>query len=225
MSSFRTDLTVDEAKLNADLDRWVSGVLRAGTGAVRATTRKLEKALETTTRSTVKGRLHRAWKSQAFPAADIPAYAPSGTIYVNGGKRSQGAMQYWTQPGVNKSKAGYWLAIPTPAAGSRGRDRHITPGEWERRTGVRLIFVYRGASRPALLVAEGTLAKGGPSFREFTEARRRGGQHPHVTVPIFVLIPFQRFANRISIKPIILRHEAILARDFEQRVAQLDRAG
>lgn len=223
MSSLRTDLTVDEAKLERDLDRWVSDVLRAGTGAVRATTRKLEKALEATTRSTVRGRLHRAWKSQAFPAADIPAYAPQGTVYVNGGKRSQGAIQYWTQPGINKSKSGYWLAVPTPAAGSQGRGQSITPGEWERRTGVRLIFVFRGANRPALLVAEGTLAKGGPSFREFTAARRRGGQHPHVTVPIFVLIPFQRFANRIAIKPIILRHEAILAQDFEARVRQLER--
>lgn len=223
MSSFRTDLTVDDAALDRDVDRWVSDVLRAGTGAVRATTRKLEKALEDTTRATVRGRLWRAWKSDAFPAANIPAYAPSGTIYVNGGKRSQGAMQYWTQPGVNRNKSGFWLAIPLPAAGSRGRRRDLTPGEWERRTGVRLIFVYRGARRSALLVAEGTLAKGGPSFREFTEARRRGGQHPHVTVPIFVLIPMQRFANRISVKPIVLRHEAILARDFERRVAQLER--
>lgn len=223
MSSLQTDLTVDEVQLGRDLDRWVSDVLRAGTAAVRSTTRKLEQALESTTRATVRGRLHRAWKSESFPVADIPAYAPAGTIYVNGGKRSQGAMQYWTQPGVNKSKDGFWLAIPTPAAGSRGRRRDLTPGQWERQTGVRLRFVYRGSNRPALLVAEGTLAKGGPSFREFTEARRRGGQHPHVTVPIFVLIPFQRFANRIAINPIVLRYEGILAADFERRVAQLER--
>lgn len=223
MSSLRTDLTVDEAKLERDLDRWVSDVLRAGTGAIRTTTRKLERALETTTRSTVRGRLHRAWKSQAFPAADIPAYAPQGTVYVNGGKRSQGAMQYWTQPGINKSKSGYWLAVPTPAAGRGGRGRDLSPAEWERRTGTQLIFVFRGANRPALLVAEATQGQGGPGFRNFTAARRRGGQTPNVTVPIFVLIPYQRFANRIAIKPIILRHEAILAQDFEARVRQLER--
>lgn len=223
MSSFQTDLDVDDAGLDRELDRWISSVLRAGTGAVRATTRKLEQALESTTRTAVRGRLHRAWKSQAFPDADIAAYTPSGTIFVNGGKRSQGAMQYWTQPGINKAKSGRWLAIPTKAAGRGDRGRDLTPGEWERRTGVRLNFVYRGSNRPALLVAEAKQGQGGPSFRRFTAARRRGGQNPDVTVPIFVLIPFQRFANRIAIEPIVQRHQALLVQDYERRVAQLAR--
>lgn len=223
MSSFQTDLEIEEAGLDRDLDRWISDVLRAGTMSVRDTTRKLEKALESATKSTVRGRLHRAWKSEVFPRSDIAAYLPTGTVYVNGGARSQGAMRYWTQPGVNEAKSGQWLAIPTKAAGRGDRGRDLTPGEWERRTGVHLTFVFRGANRPALLVAEAKQGQGGPSFRRFTAARRRGGQNPDVTVPIFVLIPFQRFANRLSINPIIQRHQAILAKDYEQRVAQLAR--
>jgi hypothetical protein len=42
-----------------------------------------------------------------------------------------------------RSKDGFWLAIPTPAAGPGLRGGRITPGEWERRTGLRLRFIYR----------------------------------------------------------------------------------
>ena len=55
-----------------------------------------------------------------------------------------------------RSKTGFWLAIPTPAAGKSTRGGRITPSEWERRTGLRLRFVYR-RSGPSLLVAEGRL--------------------------------------------------------------------
>lgn len=224
MSSLRTDLAVDGAALDRDIDRWISDVLRAGTASVRVTTRKLEKDIEATTRATVRGRMWRAWKSEVFPAGDIPAYTPTGTVYVNGGKRSQGMVQYWTQPGVNKNKSGYWLAIPTAAVGVGTRGRNLTPGEWERRTGGRLRFVWRGSNKPALLVAEGVGSlNGAHHFRELTPARAAGGQRHVVTMILFILIPFQRFANRIAINPIVLRHEAILAAEFERRVRDLER--
>ena len=55
-----------------------------------------------------------------------------------------------------RSKDGFWLAIPLPAAGKSLRGGRITPGEWERRRGLRLRFVYRRIG-PSLLVAEGRL--------------------------------------------------------------------
>ena len=50
-----------------------------------------------------------------------------------------------------RSKNGFWLTIPTAAAGKSIRGGRITPLEWERRTGLRLRFVYRrtGPSRTA----------------------------------------------------------------------------
>ena len=33
-----------------------------------------------------------------------------------------------------RSRAGFWLAIPTPAADAALRGRKVTPGAWERRT-------------------------------------------------------------------------------------------
>jgi hypothetical protein len=52
-----------------------------------------------------------------------------------------------------RSKNGFWLAIPTPAAGKSSKGGRITPGEWERRTGLRLVFIYRRRGL-SLLVAE-----------------------------------------------------------------------
>lgn len=225
MNSLRTDLTVDAAQLDRELDRWVSDVLRAGTGAVRATTRKLEQSMEATTRTVVGGKLWRAWKSHAFPAADIPAYAPAGEVYVNGnGPRSIGAMQYWTQPGVNKAKSGRWLAVPLPSAFGGRRPRDMTPGAWERQHGIKLQFVYRGANKPALLVAAAATDRFGHMVK-FSAAKERGQVHRRTTFPVFALIPIQRFANRVSIEPIVRRHEGILAQDFEGRVRLLERAG
>ena len=42
-----------------------------------------------------------------------------------------------------RSKDGCRLAIPLPAAGKSLRGGRITPGEWERRRGLRLRFIYR----------------------------------------------------------------------------------
>ena len=55
-----------------------------------------------------------------------------------------------------RSRDRFWLAIPTPAAGKSARGGRITPGEWERRTGLRLRFIYRRRG-PSLLVTEGRL--------------------------------------------------------------------
>jgi hypothetical protein len=52
-----------------------------------------------------------------------------------------------------RSKDGFWLAIPTEAAGRGLRGAKLTPGEWERRRGLRLRFVYRRRG-PSLLVAD-----------------------------------------------------------------------
>lgn len=55
-----------------------------------------------------------------------------------------------------RTKDGFWLAIPRPAAGKSSRGGRISPGERERRHGLRLRFVYRRCG-PSLLVAEGRL--------------------------------------------------------------------
>ena len=63
------------------------------------------------------------------------------------------ALVWWNAPFVIgahdagpsiRSKDGFWLAIPTLAADKSTKGGRITPGEWERRTGLRLQFIAGG---------------------------------------------------------------------------------
>lgn len=206
-------------------ERVVTSILQAGRASIVDATLQLERDFEELTKQAVPGRAWRAWRSAVFPRSGL-AYDPSGTVYVNGGRRSLGMMAYWTQPGTNRAKGGTWLAIPTEAAGARGRARDLTPGEWERRTGIRLQFVYTGKGKTAFLVAKGVKANNGSgALRSATTLRKRrdaqaGRQRAEETVPIFVLIPFQRHANRVALEPAIARAQARLKQDFNTRLAR-----
>ncbi len=100
-----------------------------------------------------------------------------------------------------RSKDGFWLAIPTEAAGKSTRGGRITPGEWERRTGLRLRFIYRRRG-PSLLVAEGRLNSKGRTVASKSKSGRG-----LATVPIFLLVPQVRLRKRLD-----------LARDAKQAI-------
>jgi hypothetical protein len=92
-----------------------------------------------------------------------------------------------------RSRNGFWLAIPTPAAGNSLRGGRISPREWERRTGLRLRFVYRRMG-PSLLVAEGRLNTKGQAV----VSRLKTG-HGKVTAPIFLLVPQVKLPKRLDL--------------------------
>jgi len=92
-----------------------------------------------------------------------------------------------------RSRDGFWLAIPTPAAGKSTRCGRITPGEWERRTDLRLRFIYRRRG-PSLLVAEGRLNTKGRAV----SSRSKTGRGL-TTVPIFLLVPQVRLRKRLDL--------------------------
>lgn len=220
------DLVIDTAKLDRDADRVIRQYLTAGTTAVGTATKGLERKLEAATQAAVGGKLWRAWQSSTFPRSG-PATEPAGTIWLKGGARTRGAVQFWTQPGEVRGKRGQYLAVPLPAAGSRGRGRDLTPGEWERRTGVRLVFLYR-EGKPSLLVAPGGTTNGrSNAFRPLTAGKRgraaqgRGGANPQAdsVVPIFVLLPVLKFRNAFAIAPMVDQTEGELAREFFAAVA------
>lgn len=198
-------LEVDRTALEKSKDAVIRVILLAGTHAVQENTRGLELDLEKITRMAVKGRLWRAWGSKAYPKSG-PARNPEGVIFVNGGARSQGAIKFFTESGRVKNPNGFFWAIPTEAAGSRGRARDLTPGEWERRTGVKLRFVYR-PGKASLLVADNP-----PMGRGI---RRSAGP-----VVIFTLVPHFDKQNRFAIEPVVRRREGMLKRNFEGKLAR-----
>ena len=66
--------------------------------------------------------------------------------YPKGGESLNAAALVWSNAPVIvgahdtgpliRSRNGFWLAIPTPAAGKSTRGGRITPGEWERHMGL-----------------------------------------------------------------------------------------
>jgi hypothetical protein len=140
------------------------------------------------TRARLGQRLANTIRSKTFPAAGESLKA-AALIWSNA---PQIIEAHDTGPLI-RSKDGFWLAIPTPAAGKGTRGKALTPGEWERRRGLRLRFVYR-RNGPSLLVADGRLNSVGLGVASRSKTGR--GQS---TVPIFLLVPQVKLAKRLSL--------------------------
>lgn len=211
---------IDGDKVAADMDQLVRRYLTAGTNAVATTTKRLERKLEAATQAAVPGKLWRAWASNAFPARGA-AKNPVGTVFIKGGARTRGAIKYWTEQGSARQKDGFYFAIPLPAAGPRGRDRDLTPGEWERaHPGIRLRFVYR-VGRPSLLVADDAVLSGRSQIARRNTSKRIAAGRGSATIPIFVLVPLIRFRGGFAIAPIVAASEGELAREFIAAVGSI----
>ena len=158
--------------------------------------------------------LKSAWRGQITGAGLGPRLANSirSQTYPKSGESLKAAALVWsnapevvgahdTGPLI-RSKDGFWLAIPTAAAGKGLKGGRITPGEWERRRGMRLRFVYRRRG-PSLLVADGRL-----NSRGLGVASRSKTGRGKSTVPIFLLVPQVKLPKRLD-----------LARDAERAQA------
>ena len=95
------------------------------------------------------------------------------------------------------AKNGFWLAIPTPAAGRGNRGGKIMPGEWERRTGRRLRFVYR-QGQTAWLIDDGTVLRGARTMGRDGFSRAARGFRKRFAV-IFTLVPRVRLTKRLGL--------------------------
>jgi hypothetical protein len=183
-------------KLKLDIDPDVVSMMHAeiaaGEKAVTAAVREAGTGLKTAWRGQITGaglgrRLANSIRSQSYPKA---------------GESLNAAALVWSKAPVIlgahntgpliRSKNGFWL-IPTEAAGRGLRGGKITPGEWERRRGLRLRFVYRRRG-PSLLVAEGRL-----NSRGLGVASRSKTGRGRSTVPIFLLVPQVKLPKRLDL--------------------------
>jgi hypothetical protein len=187
-----------------DLVAMMAAEIRAGERAVSAAMREAGNSLKTAWRAQITGaglgaRLARTIRAEQFPkgkpslnaAALVWSKAP---VIINA---------HDTGPLI-RSRNGFWLAIPTEAGGRGFRGGRITPGEWERRRGMRLRFVYRRTG-PSLLVAEGRLNTKGRAVA----SRSKTGRGV-TTVPIFLLVPQVKLPKRLDLARDAERvHEAV----------------
>ena len=184
-------------KLKLDIDpdivAMMAAEVAAGERAVTAAMREAGTGLKTAWRLQITGaglgaRLANSIRNQNFPRSgeslDAAALVWSKAPVIVGA--------HDTGPLI-RSKNGFWLAIPLPAAGKSLRGGRITPGEWERRRGLRLRFVYRRTG-PSLLVAEGRLNTKGQAV----VSRSKTGRGK-VTAPIFLLVPQVKLPKRLDL--------------------------
>jgi len=179
--------------ITPDLVAAMAAEITAGEKAVTAAMREAGTGLKT------------AWRGQITGAGLGRRLANSIRLatYPKAGESLNAAALVWSKAPVIigahdtgpliRSRNGFWLAIPTPAAGKGTKGGRISPGEWERRSGLRLRFVYRRAG-PSLLVAEGRL-----NSRGIGVASRSKTGRGRTTVPIFLLVPQVKLPKRLDL--------------------------
>jgi hypothetical protein len=113
--------------------------------------------------------------------------------------RMSSGIRAFDQGAVIKSKHGFWLAIPTPAAGTGARGKRMTPGLWEQMHGGRLRFIYRRGA-PSLLVAENMRARTGKrgGFAKGSASALRTGRGM-TSVVMFILVPQVSLRKRLDV--------------------------
>jgi hypothetical protein len=151
------------------------------------------------TRARLGPRLANTIRSKTYPAAGESLEA-AALVWSNA---PQIIAAHDTGPLI-RSKDGFWLAIPTPAAGKGSRGKALTPGEWERRRGLRLRFVYR-RNGPSLLVAEGRLNSRGLGVTSRSKTGRGKS-----TVPIFLLVRQVKLTKRLDLARDATRAQAAI---------------
>jgi hypothetical protein len=179
--------------LSPDLIALMAAEIRAGEKAVTKAVNEAGNGVKSAWRAQITGaglgqRLARTIRAEQFPKAR-PSLSAAAVVWS---KAPVIIGAHETGPLI-RSRNGFWLAIPTPAAGKSARGGRITPGEWERRSGLRLRFVYRRTG-PSLLVAEGRLNARGRAVA----SRSRTGRGV-TTVPIFLLVPQVQLRKRLDL--------------------------
>ncbi|XHC03936.1 DUF6441 family protein [Seohaeicola saemankumensis] len=176
-----------------DLGAMMAAEIKAGERAVSKAVGEAGTGLKAAWRGQITGaglgaRLSRTIRSELYPKGQ-PSLNAAALVWSNApvilGAHDTGPLIC--------SKEGFWLAIPTAAAGKSARGGRISPGEWERRRGMRLRFIYR-RSGPSLLVAEGKL-----NSRGLGVASRAKTSRGLTTVPIFLLVRQVKLRKRLDL--------------------------
>ena len=185
-------------KLLADIQGDIRAMMKQELGAAeRAVTAGVSEAasgLQTAWRGQITGAalgqgLANSIRKTLYPTSGASIRA-AAVVYSNASK----VVDAFDRGALIRAKNGFWLAIPTAAAGKKGvGNKRITPGGWEQRTGQRLRFIYR-RGQPSLLVAETRLNSKGRAVVSKSKTGRG-----LATVPIFLLVPQVKLPKRLSL--------------------------
>ena len=185
-------------KLKMDFDPDLVGMLQAEikagehavTAAMKSAGSELKQAWrEQITRAGLGHRLPRTIRNRTYPkgkdSIDAAAFVWSNAPEI---------LNAHDKGVLIRSKNGFYLAIPTEAAGKGRGGARLTPAQWEQRRGMRLRFIYR-RNAPSLLVA----GKARINPRGTAVASRSKTGRGQVTAPIFLLVPQVRLRKRLDL--------------------------
>ena len=185
-----------------DIVRLMEAEVKAGEKAVTTAMRDAGTGLKTAWRAQITGaglgsRLARTIRSAQYPKGR-PSLNAAALVWS---KAPVIVGAHDTGPLI-RSKDGFWLAIPMPEAGKSIRGGRISPGEWERRTGMRLRFVYRRTG-PSLLVADNVRVSKNGRVRENITRHKDGRVSSRLqgraTAVIFLLVPQVKLPKRLDL--------------------------
>jgi Family of unknown function (DUF6441) len=187
-------MTRVQASVVGDLERELVAEAKGAERAVTAAIRLAGAGVKAGWRAQIAGaglgeRLGRTIRDQYYPKGGTSISA-AALVY----SRASHIVGAHDQGATIRSKDGFWLSIPTEAAGKGARGGRITPGEWERRTGIRLRFVYR-RGRPSLLVADQARI----NTRGLAKQSRSKAGRGQVSAVIFLLVPQVRLTKRLDL--------------------------
>ncbi len=211
------------AALSGDLDQMLTDEVRVAEQAVTQSIREATDGLKTELRNQITGaglgqRLANTWRGEVYPKGQMSIKA-AGLVY----SRAPVVVGAHVDGATIRSKDGFWLAIPLPAAGKGPRGKHMTPGLWERLRGQRLRFIYR-RGKPSLLVAENQRARQGKrgGFSAASQKAQATGRGL-VTVPMFLLVPQVSLTKKLDIDSASRRWISTLANRIADRFDEADR--
>ncbi len=186
-------------------------------GIVEATAETLEDVRRETAAAFHGNRMPKTWRARVFPQRGDSLDA-SGWIETKApkiiGPSATGA--------TIRASHGIWLAVPTREAGRfglrrdanlafgqtinrRGAKEPITPAGFERRTGLRLRFVFLGPHRAMLVVDQAQLTRGTATpYRGKGRGSRLYGPSGQ-TIVVFVLVPVVKMRKRLDLDAVASR--------------------
>jgi hypothetical protein len=187
-----------EAAIQGDLETHMKAEVKAAGGAVIAGTRRAADGLKHEMRAQVTSaglgrRLANSWRGKTYENKKLDA---AGRVWT----KAPTIMRAFDEGVTIKSKKGFWLAIPTPAAPRRGvGGKRISPSTFPEHRFGQLRFVYRGSGKPSLLVVDGLRARGGKrgGFARAGKRARATGRGL-TTVVMFIMVPQVRLRKRLD---------------------------
>lgn len=198
------------AAISGDLRKILAEEIKDAEDAVTAGMRQAADGLKADLRRQVTEvgmgqRLANTWRAELYPKGRNSIKA-AGFVFT----RAPTIIRAFDQGAVIKSKHGFWLAIPTPAAGTGARGKRMTPGLWEQMHGARLRFIYRRGA-PSLLVAENMRARTGKrgGFTKGSASALRSGRGM-TTVVMFILVPQVSLKKRLDVDGVAERWASAL---------------